>query len=179
MRTVQDSVLDLWRINDRTTAFLVEGLPEELWPMALPGAPKRTIRSVAVHLHNARRLWISSLGKGSGLGLPEALDRSAAARGDTVAALARSGEQILRLLRVGLENGGDFPGVSSGFFYGAMPRDAVLFTGYAVSHEAHHRGQLLVLARALGHRLPPEIVTGLWQWSSRLRETGRRAPRST
>ncbi len=179
MRTLQDSVRNAWRINDRTTTFLVEGLPEELWPMALPGAPRRTIRSVAAHLHNARLLWIRTLGTGLGASLPEPLDRHTATRGETVAALARSGEPILRLLEAGLENGGDLPGVSSAFFYGAMPRDAVLFTAYALSHEAHHRGQLVVLARALGHRLPAEVVTGLWQWSSRLRESGRQAPRTS
>jgi uncharacterized damage-inducible protein DinB len=45
-----------------------------------------------------------------------------------------------------------------------------------VAHEAHHRGQIVLAARALGHRLPPEVVNGLWQWTTRSRET-RRAPR--
>jgi len=39
-----------------------------------------------------------------------------------------------------------------------------------LEHEAHHRGQLCMLARQLGHRLPAEITGGLWQWKKRSRE---------
>ena len=74
------------------------------------------------------------------------------------------------MLEAGLANGCSFPGVSRPFFYGAMPRNVALFVAYAVSHEAHHRGQLVLSARALGRPLPPEVTAGLWQWSARVRE---------
>jgi len=164
------SVLNAWRINSRVTAFLVERLPAELWPLGLPGAPRRTVRSVAVHLHNCRCLWLNSLAQAPGIAGPRCVNRATASLAEVLAALARSADAVERLLRAGLENGGPFPGVKSPFIYGAMPRDAVLFCGYALSHEAHHRGQLVVAARALGHRLPPVAINGLWQWSSRLRE---------
>jgi uncharacterized damage-inducible protein DinB len=170
MATPDEPLLDAWRICNRTTILLVENLPDALWPLALSGAPRRTVRSVAVHLHNGRGSWMRSLAVDADVAQPASLDAKTATRARTVAALARSGEAILRLLQAGVENGGELPGVKSAFFYGAMPRNAVLFCAYAVSHEAHHRGQLLVMARQLGHRLPQEVVAGLWQWSSRLRE---------
>jgi uncharacterized damage-inducible protein DinB len=176
MKTLHDSVLNAWRINSRTTTFLVEGLPDELWPAALPAAPRRTIRSIAAHLHNCRCLWMRSLAKGSGISIPSRVDPKTVTRAGVVSALEVSGERLLRLFQAGLENGGHFPGVSGAFIYGAIPRDVVLFSGYALSHEAHHRGQLLLIARELGHRLPREIVAGLWQWSSRLRESAKEKP---
>ena len=178
MATLGDSLLDAWRIGNRTSIFLVENLPEALWPLALPAAPRGAVRNVAVRLHNCRGLWLKSLAKGAGIAPPPALDPRTATRARTVAALERSGEAILRLLSAGVANGGELPGVASAFYYGAMPRDALLFCAYALSHEAHHRGQILVMARQLGHRLPPEVVGGLWQWSSRSREArGAGAPR--
>lgn len=35
---------------------------------------------------------------------------------------------------------------------------------YFVAHEAHHRGQLVMVARQLGSPLPDAIRNGLWQW---------------
>jgi len=170
MNALHESILNAWRINSRVTAFLVEQLPADLWTLGLPGAPRRTVRSIAVHLHNCRCLWLNSLARASGIAVPRQVDRATASPAEVLAALALSADAVERLLHAGLANGGPFPGVKSPFIYGAMPRDAVLFCGYALSHEAHHRGQLVVAARALGHRLPPAAINGLWQWSSRLRE---------
>ena len=45
-----------------------------------------------------------------------------------------------------------------------FPTDVVHFLNYFVAHEAHHRGQLCMLARQLGHRFPADVTAGLWQW---------------
>lgn len=171
-----EAVLDAWRINDRATRFLVEHIPAKLWTGALPTSPRRTVRSIAVHIHNSRRMWIKGLGAGAGTSLPASVDRLKASPEEVSVALETSGARVLHLLEAGLENGGDFPGVSSRFIWGAWPRNVVLFLAYAVAHEAHHRGQVLVVARALDQRLPARVVSGLWQWSSRLRESRPKRP---
>ena len=176
-RSAEDAVLDAWRINARVTRFLAERLPARIWGAGLPGSPRRTVRGIAAHLHNSRGLWMRGLAVGTGLPVPRKVDPRTVARRDLVRALDESGAAILALLEAGQRNGGDFPGVASAFYFGAMPREVTLFTAYAIAHEAHHRGQLVTMARELGCRLPQSAVAGLWQWSSRLREA-RARPRA-
>jgi hypothetical protein len=38
----------------------LENLPDELWSETVPGAPRRTVRMIAGHLHNKRVKRISS-----------------------------------------------------------------------------------------------------------------------
>lgn len=35
---------------------------------------------------------------------------------------------------------------------------------YMLSHEAHHRGQVCMLAHQLGFPLPNKVASGLWNW---------------
>ncbi|HKS11056.1 MAG TPA: DinB family protein [Pyrinomonadaceae bacterium] len=81
-------------------------------------------------------------------------------------ALERSSEGIIALIRFGAERGGSVPPAH----WQNFPTDLVHFLNYFVAHEAHHRGQLILIARQLGHRLPRNIVDGLWQWKTRSRE---------
>jgi len=71
-----DTILDAWKTNNRVTIFLIENLPAELWEARVPGAPRRTIRMIAGHIHNARCMWIKTLGKEHGIAVPRSVDRT-------------------------------------------------------------------------------------------------------
>jgi len=47
-----------------------------------------------------------------------------------------------------------------------MSRRAVNMIIYLIQHDAHHRGQICALARALGHRLSQDDIMRIWGWKS-------------
>ena len=161
-----ESLIAAWRTNNRVTTYLIENLPAELWSESVPGMPRRTVRSIAAHLHNARCGWIRSLGERHGVVVPERVDARTVRPRELARAMARSSEGIIALIRLGAERGGSVPPA----YWQNFPTDLVHFLNYFVAHEAHHRGQLILIARQLGHRLPKEIVDGMWQWKTRARE---------
>jgi uncharacterized damage-inducible protein DinB len=163
------SILDAWATSDRVTTFLVEELPSGLWGEAVPGAPRRTIRMILGHIHNARCMWIRTLGKPHGIEVPQTVDRRRVGRAQLVRALKRSGRGIADLLKLGLEHDGRIPPTSA-YVWRNLPLDVGHVLAYFVAHEGHHRGQIVVAARALGHRLPRPITNGLWQWNRRATE---------
>jgi uncharacterized damage-inducible protein DinB len=169
MPDLRDTILDTWRTNNRVTVFLVEHLPPEVWAATIPGAPRRTIRMILGHLHNTRCMWIKTLGQELGVTVPRSVDRREVGRKELVPALERSSQGILRLLILGCEQGGRIPPAST-YTWRNLPLDVGHVLAYFVAHEAHHRGQIVLVARALGHRLPSAVTGGLWQWTKRAAE---------
>lgn len=166
---LRDLVLDTWRTSNRVTVFLVQHLPPGVWASAVPGAPRRTIRMIAGHIHNVRCMWIRTLGQELGVPVPRSVDRRRVGRQELVSALGRSSRGMLRLLALGCDQGGRIPPAST-YIWRNLPLDVGHVLAYFVAHEAHHRGQIVLVARALGHRLPPAVTEGLWQWNKRAAE---------
>jgi uncharacterized damage-inducible protein DinB len=160
------ALIDAWRTNNRVTTYLIENLPLELWPMTVPGSPRQTVRSLAAHIHNARCAWIKMIGGRHGVVVPKTVSAREVKPAELVRALARSSDGIIALIKLGVSRGGAIPPAA----WQNFPTDLVHFVNYFVAHEAHHRGQLCLLARQLGHRLPAEVTAGLWQWKKRARE---------
>lgn len=165
----RDALLDAWRTNNRVTVFLCENLPAELLDLAVPGAPRRTVRMIAGHMHNARCMWIKSLGKEHGIEVPRSVNRHKVEMKELIPALDHSSRGITGLLGLGCDRGGRVP-ASSSYIWRNLPLDVGHVLTYFVAHEGHHRGQIVMLARQLGCRLPAEITNGLWLWSKRSRE---------
>jgi uncharacterized damage-inducible protein DinB len=168
--TLRDAILAPWQTSNRVTIYLVEHLPAELWQSALPGSPRRTIRMLAAHLHNARCMWLKTLAQPHGIAVPRNVDRLTVSPAELIPALAQSGEAMLNLLKFGCDRGGAVPATPA-YVWRNLPLDVGHVLAYFIAHEAHHRGQIVMLARRLGHRLPPDVTAGLWQWTKRSRET--------
>jgi len=160
------ALIAAWRTNNRVTTYLIENLPAQLWSKAIPGVPRRTVGMIAAHIHNGRCMWIKMLGAKHGIVPPRRVDMRRVRAPELLRALSRSSKGIIRLLELGIDQGGSVPRAA----WQNFPTDVVHFLNYFVAHEGHHRGQLCLLARQLGHRLPQSVVAGLWQWSKRARE---------
>ena len=161
-----EELIAAWRTNHRVTTYLIENLPAELWSENIPGSPRRTVRMLAAHIHNARCMWIKMIGGRHGVAVPPTVDGRTVRPAELKRALERSNKSFIALIRLGIDRGGAIPPAT----WQNFPTDLVHFLAYFVAHEAHHRGQLCMLARQLGHRLPVEVTGGLWQWKKRSRE---------
>jgi uncharacterized damage-inducible protein DinB len=85
------------------------------------------------------------------------------------AALNRSSSAMVELLELGVEHGGRIPPTPK-YVWRNLPLDVGHVLSYFVAHEAHHRGQIVMLARQLGHPLPREATEGLWAFTRLSRE---------
>jgi uncharacterized damage-inducible protein DinB len=163
------TILAAWRTNSRVTDYLVEHMPAPLWDVPVPGALRRTVRTIAGHLHNSRSRWIKTLGQEHDIRAPALIDLRKVSRRELLSALRRSGKGIEALLELGIASGGQVP-PSKGYVWRNLPLDVGHVLTYFVAHEGHHRGQIIMLARQHGHRLPREVTDGLWQWTTRAKE---------
>ena len=156
---LDEALVEAFAVNERMNQFLLENLDEDAWRAEPPGGKGRTIAAIVAHIHNVRHMWLSVSAKGSAI--PEKLDRYTVTPAQARRALAKSGEAMRRFLEASLSAGGrvkDFPPGVVGFF------------AYAISHDAHHRGQICLLARQAGFPLPNEATYGMWDWSKRQKE---------
>lgn len=166
---LEDAALAAWGTNGRVTEYLVEQIPLSLWSATVPGVPTRTVRAMAAHIHNSRCSWIKTLGHEHGIAAPVRVDHRSVTPRQLGAALKRSGRGIAAILALGCRQGGRVP-PSKRYVWRNLPLDVGHVLTYFVAHEAHHRGQIVMVARQLGSRLPIAAAAGLWDWRARGRE---------
>jgi uncharacterized damage-inducible protein DinB len=163
---LNETILAAWRTNNRVTVFLVENIPDTVWTARVPGAPRKTICMLAGHLHNARCMWLKTLGRPHGVPVPSSVDRRKVTRRQLIAALNRSSRGIEALLQLGCRSGGTVPATRA-YAWRNLPLDVGHVLTYFVAHEGHHRGQIVLVAKQIGARLPSAVTAGLWQWTKR------------
>ena len=154
--SLPQALLTSFDTNDRINVYMIENLPTQAWRAEPPAGKGRTIAAIVAHLHNVRVMWLKAAAKGSQI--PDQLDRTRV----TPAQAARALEQSRKALRAVLHSALQSDGRVKGF----RP-DVAGFFGYLIAHDAHHRGQICMLARQVGHPLPQKAMFGMWEWGTR------------
>ncbi|HEY3625890.1 MAG TPA: DinB family protein [Terracidiphilus sp.] len=171
---IRDVLLETYAVNDAMNQLLLAHLEPRAWRAQLSAAKPqggRTIAAIFVHLHNSRLVWLKN--SAPHLKCPAPLDPFRCTMKQAAAAHTKSAGQCLRMLTDALSAHPDrrVQKFSRGSWTRTWPSGAAMFA-YMFSHEAHHRGQILMLAHQLGYRLPARAWGGIWQWDKLWKERG-------
>jgi uncharacterized damage-inducible protein DinB len=154
--SLPQALLTSFDTNDRINHYMIENLPAEAWRAEPPEGKGRTIAAIVAHLHNVRVMWLKAAAKGSKI--PEQLDRTSVTPAQATKALEQSRSALSAVLNTALDSDGRVKGFHP---------DVAGFFGYLIAHDAHHRGQICMLARQVGHPLPQKAMFGMWEWGTR------------
>ncbi len=155
------ATIRIFAANDRMNQLLIEQLDPAAW-QAAPTGKVRTIAAIFTHMHNVRTKWIRLTAPH--LPVPAQLRRTNCTPDQARAALAESAARCGEML-------GDALGASSGRvpkfvrdgWAKPWPAGPEMLC-YMIAHEAHHRGQVCMLAHQLGFPLAPATTSSLWDW---------------
>ena len=169
------AAVQIFAANERMNQMLIEHLDPAAWKAELPGkSPRknkvRTIAAIFTHMHNVRCKWVRLTAPH--LKVPPQLNRAHCTPQQACAGLAESAARCAEMLAeaLGSGDGGIKKFLRDGW---AKPWPVgVEMLCYMLSHEAHHRGQVCMLAHQLGFPLPIGVTSGLWNWERLWKECG-------
>ncbi len=166
-------LLETYAANDAMNQLLLAHLDPRAWRAEPPGArgQGRTIGAIFAHLHNARIKWLRLTAPH--LKRPARLDPYRCTMKQAATGLRQSAAACLKMLTGALSSGPKrrITRFERDGFLPSWPAGATMFA-YMFAHEAHHRGQIAMLAHQLGYRLPVEAAAGLWWWEKLWKQAG-------
>lgn len=150
------ALLNAFNTNNRINQYLIDNLSPAAWNAAPPGGKGRSIPAIVAHMHNVRIMWLKAANKNGEI--PQSLHRAKVTPTQALRAMEHSRHALSVVISRALEGDGRVKGFRP---------DVAGFLGYLISHDAHHRGQIAMLARQAGHPLPQKAMFGMWEWGSR------------
>jgi uncharacterized damage-inducible protein DinB len=156
MTNFDSQITETWLINHRINLMLLDALTPEALGFSTSTRGGGSVGHQLAHLCNVRYWKLEKMDKTLVSGWPaiKAEDEK------TLAVLEEyhtvSAEAIAKTLQNGLANDGKIKGFSRGI---------VPFLGYFLTHEAHHRGNILLTLKNCSFPLPDSLKYGIWEWN--------------
>ena len=163
------AAVQIFAANDRINQILIEHLDPDAWRAKPPGNV-RTIAAIFTHIHNVRTKWVRLTAPH--LKAPPQLNRAHCTPQQARASLAKSAARCEEMLAAALGDGsGHIEKFLRDGWASPWPAGPEMLC-YMLAHEAHHRGQVCLLAHQLGFPLPTEVNYGIWNWEKLWKELG-------
>lgn len=144
---------ETWQIHNRINLYLLNSIDENHLK-DISASKGRNVGEQFAHIHNVRLMWL----KVADAALMDSLnkiEKEHITKDLLTTELKASGEALSQLF----EKSGDK-------IKGFKP-NATAFLGYLISHESHHRGQVMLCLKQSGHMVDKKTQFGIWEWGAR------------
>jgi len=155
MNELQEQLADAWRTNCRINRLLIESISDDGWLCTLSKRGGRGVAGEFAHMHNLRLAQLEKRGKDLAAGVPKLKPSEQPSKEIMLAALDASDPAIEALLCGVLGGEPKRRGFRKGIF---------TTLSYFVSHEAHHRGRMLLTLKVSGETLDRTTQMQIWGW---------------
>ena len=179
------AAVQIFAANERMNQMLIEHLDPAAWrtrktantspkaspkSLAKPAGHTRSISAIFTHMHNVRTKWIRLTAPH--LKVPAQLNRADCTPRQARAGLAESAAGCAEMLAEALGGSGGRVEKFRRDGWGRPWPVGPEMLCYMLAHEAHHRGQVCMLAHQLGFPLPKQVGYGIWNWEKLWKECG-------
>jgi uncharacterized damage-inducible protein DinB len=148
-----DWILETWQLHNEINLFLLDKLPGDGLNAAAASGGRKVGEQFA-HIHSVRVGWMEPSAPDLVEGLPRFFKGIEPSLDQLKTGLEASGKAVEGLLERSIANNRRI----QGFKYSPLA-----WMGYLVSHESHHRGQIVLALKQSGYPLAKEAGFGLWK----------------
>lgn len=148
-------IIETWEIHNRINLYLLDTIKEEHL-VDISASKGRNVGEQFAHIHNVRIMWLKAADPGLLKGQNK-IEKGTHSKKLLADELSNSSTAITSLLQIGFEREK---------IKGFKPHP-VAFFGYLISHESHHRGQIMISLKQSGHPVGQKVQYGVWEWGSR------------
>jgi uncharacterized damage-inducible protein DinB len=152
---MKEQLLEAWQINNNMNLLMIDNITDAAMQKTLSIRGGRTVYTQLAHMHNVRVQWLEVCAPAIFKKHPALSKDETANRKNLRNALVDSGEGIKQLIAESWDNGGKV----KSFKKGIIPMIA-----YFISHDSHHRGNIMLTLKQTGEKVPDALKWGLWEW---------------
>lgn len=148
-------IIETWEINNKIDLYLLNSI-DEAHLSSISLSKGRTVAEHFAHIHNVRLMWLKE-GMPELLTTVEKIEKESITKKILTDQFEKSGIAISQMVEKALQDGK---------LKGFKPHPTA-FLGYIISHESHHRGQIVLCLKQSGHPVDKKILFGLWEWGTK------------